>query len=311
MAEIELNQLKAFLLVAQKGGLVGAANRLKLTPSGISLRIKRLEQEIGIQLFERKPNKLLLTEQGQIFLGRVKRILDDLESAVSLPERNEGVWAGNVSIALGSDLQPFLAPRIAAFVKNHPTVKLSLSARESTTTLQLVQDDEVDIGIGRFAAVPPGLRKTHLFFTALKAIYPKNHPLSAYKKPSLRDLSLHALILLPPRSATRRAMDKTFSSNGIELRRVIEAGGCFGIKQLVQLNLGVGLVHDICMVTDKDRDLHVIDVSNLFPKFEVSAIHKKSRHLTLVHKTFLDTLSDSLPPRLSKKASPQRGASRR
>jgi hypothetical protein len=43
---MELNQLKAFLLVAQKGGLVGAANRLKLTPSGISLRIKKLEREI-------------------------------------------------------------------------------------------------------------------------------------------------------------------------------------------------------------------------------------------------------------------------
>ena len=118
-------------------------------------------------------------------------------------------------------------------------------------------------------------------------------------------------IPLPPRSATRRAIDKMFSSNGIELRRVIEAGGCFGIKQLVQLNLGVGLVHDICMVTDKDRDLHVIDVSNLFPKFEVSAIHKKNRHLTLVHKTFLDTLSNSLPPRFSKKVPPHWGASRR
>ena len=306
---MELNQLRAFLLVGQKGGLIGAANRLKLTPSAISLRIKRLEHEIGAQLFERKPNKLLLTEQGRAFLTRVKRILDDLDSAVavSLPERNEGVWAGTVSIALGSDLQPFLAPRIAAFVKNHPTVKLSLSARESTTTLQLVLDDEVDIGIGRFATVPPGLRKTHLFFTALQAIYPKNHPLPAHKKPRLRDLSSHGLILLPPRSATRRAIDKAFSSNGIELKRVIEAGGCFGIKQLVQLNLGVGLVHDICMVTDKDRNLHAIDVSHLFPRFEVSAIHKKSRHLTLPQKTLIEALYKPLAPGTVKQApSPKR-----
>jgi DNA-binding transcriptional LysR family regulator len=293
---MEINQLKAFVLVAQKGGLVEAANRLKLTPSGISLRIKRLEHEIGTQLFERKPNKLILTEHGQVFLTRVKRILDDLESAVSLPERNEGMWAGNVSIALGSDLQLFLAPRIAAFLQNHPTVKLSLSARESTTTLQLVLDDEVDIGIGRFAAVPPSLRKTHLFFTALQAIYPKSHPLSVYRKPTLGDLVSHGLILLPPRSATRRAIDKTFSNNGIEMKRVIEAGGCFGTKQLVKLHLGVGLVHDICMVTEQDRDLHVIDVSNLFPKFEVSAVYKKSRHLSLAHKALIETLSKSLAP---------------
>lgn len=88
---MELNQLKAFVLVAQKGGLIEAANRLKLTPSGISLRIKRLEHEIGICLFERKPNKLILTEEGRAFLTRVKRILDDLESAVCLPERTEGM----------------------------------------------------------------------------------------------------------------------------------------------------------------------------------------------------------------------------
>lgn len=177
-------------------------------------------------------------------------------------------------------------------MQSHPTVKLSLSARGSTTTLQLVLND-VDIGIGSFAAVPPTLRKTHLFFTALQAIYPKAHPLSVHRKPTLADLASHGLILLPPRSATRRAIDKTFSKNGIEMKRVIEAGGCFGTKQLVKLHLGVGLVHDICMVTDKDRDLHVIDVGNLFPKFEVSAIYKKSRHLTLPQKTLIETLSES------------------
>jgi len=301
---MELNQLKAFFLVAQKGGLVGAANRLKVTPSGISLRIKRLEREIGASLFDRKPNKLILTERGQVFLTRVKRILDDLESAVSLPERDEGAYSGNVSIALGSDLQPFLAPRIAAFVQSHPTVKLSLSARDSTSALQLVMDDEVDIGIGRFAAVPPSLQKTHLFFTALQAIYPKDHPLLLFKKPTLRDLGSHALILLPPRSATRRAIDKTLATGGVETKRIIEAGGCFGIKQLVKLHLGIGLVHDICMITDKDRDLHVIDVSHLFPKFEVCVIHKKNRNLTLAQKTLVETLLKPRTPRLRKRRNP-------
>ena len=201
-----------------------------------------------------------------------------------------------MSLALGSDLQLFLAPRIAAFVQRYPTVKLSLSARDSTTTLQLVLNDEVDIGIGRFAAVPASLRKTHFFFTALQAIYPKSHPLSLRRKPTLTDLASHGLILLPPRSATRRAIDKTFSTHGIEIKRVIEAGGCFGTKQLVKLHLGVGLVHDICMA-DKDGDLRVIDVGNLFPKFEVSAIYKKSRHLTLAQKTLIATLAKSLRSR--------------
>jgi DNA-binding transcriptional LysR family regulator len=232
----------------------------------------------------------------------VKRILDDLEAAVSLSEGDERVCSGNVSIALGSDLQPFLAPRIAAFVQNHPTVKLSLSARDSTSALQLVMDDEVDIGIGRFAAVPSSLRKTHLFFTALQAIYPKNHPLSFSKKPTVRDFASHALILLPPRSATRRAIDKTLATAGVETKRIIEAGGCFGIKQLVKLHLGIGLVHDICMITDKDRDLHVIDVSHLFPKFEVFVIHKKNRNLTLAHKTLIETLSQSRGPSFQKEA---------
>ena len=293
--EMELRQLRAFLLVAQKGGLGNAAHKLKLTPSGVSLRIKRLEREVGINLFERRPNKLMLTDDGKVFLTRVNRALGDLESAVSLIQDNKGVCAGNVSVALGSDLAVFFSPQIAAFVVNHPMVKLSLLAKSSPDTYELVLEDHVEIGIGRFTTVPPTLRKIRLFFSGLVAIYPKNHPLSVLKKLTLRHLASHSLILLPLRSATRHAINNVFLNKGAEMKTVIEVGGCSAIRQFVKLGLGVGLVHDVCISREKERDLHMCDVSNIFRKSEVSVVHRKSRHLTLAHKRLIEALSNARP----------------
>jgi LysR family transcriptional activator of nhaA len=59
---MNLDRLKAFCLVAQNGGLLRAAQKLKLSPATVSLRLKHLEADVGVQLFERRPNKLLLTE---------------------------------------------------------------------------------------------------------------------------------------------------------------------------------------------------------------------------------------------------------
>ena len=298
---MELSQLTTFLLVARGNGLRHASHRLQLSLPAVSLRIKQLERDIGTRLFERKPNKLLLTEKGRLFLDQVERILKDLENSVASLHESESVCAGNISLALGGDMAVYLAPRIAGFVKNNPMVRVSVLSRSSPDTLELVLEGQVEIGIGRFKALPSTLKKTSLFTSGLVAISPKTHPLSKSLRLSLRDLASHSLIVLTHHSATRNAINHAFFKSGVELKTIMEAGGCLAIKQYVKLGLGVGLVHDICVLQDKDPHLKISDLRHLFGEWQVNLIHKKNQRLTLGHKKLIEVLSqtsDNSAPKL-------------
>src|SRR5918992_5318682 len=109
---MEVSQLKTFLLIARGGGLPHASKSLRLSTAAISQRLKRLEIEIGAKLFDRRPNGLVLTPNGKLFLSHAQRILEDLEKSVAMFREDQGVCAGSVSVALANDLAFFLAPYI-------------------------------------------------------------------------------------------------------------------------------------------------------------------------------------------------------
>ena len=125
---MNFSELKAFCLVANEGTLQHAAESLKLTPAAISLQIRRLEAEIGINLFERKPNKLLLTDAGRTFLNQTQRLLQDFERGVALVR---GGNSGTIVVTSGNDMAQFLSPRIAEFLKDNPLVNMSILTRSS------------------------------------------------------------------------------------------------------------------------------------------------------------------------------------
>ncbi|MEE9144554.1 MAG: LysR family transcriptional regulator [Candidatus Binatia bacterium] len=288
---MELRNLKAFYLVAKRGGLFRAAREMGVTPAALSLRLKHLELEIDVKLFERRPNRLVLTEDGSFFLNHVQRILEDIDNSVSLIHASKGTIAGNVSVALGGDIALVLAPYIAGFVKKNPQVRLRILSCSSPDTLELVLEDKVEVGIGRFQKLPRTLKKIHLFTSSLVAIYPKGHPLTDSEQLSLRDLASHGLIVLSYNSATKRLIDQVFFKSGLTMKTVIEAGSCFAIKKYVNLGLGVGLIHRRCLFGGKEQNLKISDLTHIFGQQEVSLIYKSNRHLMPAHKRFVEALS--------------------
>ena len=240
---MNFNELKAFCLVANQGTLQHAAQSLELTPGAISLQISRLEAEIGIKLFQRTPNKLLLTDAGRTFLNQTQRLLQDFERGVALVR---GGNTGAIVVTSGNDMAQFLAPRIAEFLKGNPLVNMSILTRSSPESLDLVLEGKADFGVGKFSKLPRSVTGVRLFTSGIAALYPRGHPLSRIKHLSLRDLIPYDLIVLPQNSATRGAIEKVFSSEGLEMKKFLEAGGCSVIREYVELRLGVGRVHEIC-----------------------------------------------------------------
>jgi DNA-binding transcriptional LysR family regulator len=291
---VEIKQLEALVLIARKAKLSHAAKALNLTSSGISLRLKRLETELAVNLFERRPNKLLLTESGRAFAEAVSGALDALDNAV-LTARSDGrPTQQTISLALSGDTALILGAPLAHFSREVTHLTLSILTRSSSEIIDLVLDDRVDFGIGRFARMPSRIQAVDLHLPhSLVAISPKHSRRLGPVRLRIDELASHPVIVLPPHSATRRVVDEKFRQSGLDMTMSMEASGCLAIKQFTKLGLGVGLVHDICLFPQERSGFDVRDLRHLFGQWQTTLIYKKSRPLSSLHQQMIGALADA------------------
>ncbi len=288
---MNLDRLKAFCLVGQNGGLLRAAQKLKLSPATVSLRLKHLEEEVGAQLFERRPNRLLLTDKGKLFLPQAQRILQQIDDSVASLREERGRCEGDVSVLVGSDMAHFFAPRIAKFVEQYPQVNLKILVNPSPDSLELLIGGQGDFAIGRFLKVPKSIATYPLFTSTIAAIYDREHSLAGRKRLSLRDLSSCGLIVTSRDSAIRRIVQRAFASHGLEMRTVLETGECSLISEYVRMKLGVGLVHETCVRGKLDPNVRGRDLKHLFGRLDVVLLYRKERLLSAAQRKFIEAIS--------------------
>jgi LysR family cyn operon transcriptional activator len=289
---MNLDHLKAFCLVGQSGGLLHAAQKLKLSPATISLRLKHLESEVGVPLFERRPNKLLLTDKGKWLLPQAQRILRQIDDSVASLREDRARCEGDVVVLVGSDMAHFFAPRMAKFVGNYPQVNLKILVSPSPESLELLVDGQGDFAIGRFLKVPKPIGTVPLFSSSIAAIYDRDHALARRKRISLPDLASCGLIVTSRYSAIRRIIEKAFIQQGLEMRTVLETGECSLISEYVKMRLGVGLVHEACIRGKLEANICARDLKYLFGRLDVVLIYRKDRLLTAAQRKFIEAISE-------------------
>jgi LysR family transcriptional regulator, low CO2-responsive transcriptional regulator len=272
---MDLEKLRTFSFVARHGSLLKAAKYLKITSPAISVQIKKLEGELGITLFHRRPNKLTLTERGQLLLNEATHVFEAVTRLEGAVYNDRSAYVGKLKIAVGSDLPKFFVPRIAAFSQKHPRLKITMLSRPSAEALSLLLEGAVDVAIGWFPKVPRGIQKARLFSSQMRLVVPSNHPLSRKKRISLSDVARFRIILHTSTAAARRIVDSAFHTNGIEMDNSLEVGTCESIIDFVQLGLGIGFVHEICLPAERTK-IRSIDMRREFGSIDVSIIYKKA-----------------------------------
>src|SRR5262249_37752795 len=148
MIEFTSRQLRAFLLVAQHHNFSRAAEALFITPSGLSLLIRELENQVGFRLFDRTTRHVALTGEGNQLLSVVGRSLEDLESALSRIGQTAKAASQSISIGASSLLAVNVLPQaIREFRLQRPDVRIQLFDGDFPTVLQRVEAGSLDIGL--------------------------------------------------------------------------------------------------------------------------------------------------------------------
>jgi DNA-binding transcriptional LysR family regulator len=139
----KLSGLEVFVQTAVTESFVGAGRALGLTPSAVSKSISRLEERVGVRLFQRSTRSVRLTSEGQVFLDRCRRIMGEIEVAENELAAMSGKPRGRLKVGLplagGLPL-----PVISAFMKAHPDIELDL---DITDRVADVIDEGLDVVI--------------------------------------------------------------------------------------------------------------------------------------------------------------------
>jgi DNA-binding transcriptional LysR family regulator len=152
---LDVAAVRAFLTVAETGGVTRGATQLNLTQSAVSLQIKRLEEAFGRPLFERTGRGVTLTAHGEQLLDYARRLLAANDEAWS--RMTEGAAAGEVSLGSPDDLLYPHVPRVMSDVaRTHPQVRVRLQSGQTMTLKERFARGELDVILTTEAEVGAG-----------------------------------------------------------------------------------------------------------------------------------------------------------
>ncbi len=265
MRNLTFKQFDAVAAIARRGSVARAARELHLTPAALTARLRQIESELGLLLFDRTPDGLRPTEAGRAMLATVERVDALVADCIGRLAALRGLEGGRVGVAVVSTAKYF-APRIvAAFSARHPRIEIRLFIGNRAETIARLRDYDADFAI--MGRPPPGLRvvKEVLGEHPLVFIVPPTHPLIGRRDIPLHDLAEERFIVREEGSGTRAAFAALFEQEGaVQPAFGLEIGSNETIKQAVIAGLGIALIsaHTIEAEVDSGR-LAILDVSGM------------------------------------------------
>lgn len=142
---MDLQHLRSFVAIAEEGHLTRASERLHTSQPAISAQIKALEEELGVRLFDRTPRGMSLTPQGELLLGRARRILGDSEDLLRQARELRGEVLGCLRIGLNTDARYLRVASLHALLRErHPRLELHFLPGMSVEHIAAVRVGKLD-----------------------------------------------------------------------------------------------------------------------------------------------------------------------
>jgi DNA-binding transcriptional LysR family regulator len=281
---LDLRKLRAFQHVAEFGNLRQAATRLGVTVSAVSFSIQRLEKELGIALFDRLPNRMVLTPAGRRMAGASGAMFREI-NAVLASLAQPSTPQGSLTMAVSTDIGWYITPQLKAFSALYPDVALKVFVQRSSEALALVSRGDVELAIGRFRALEPSpdraapaayksLSIQPLVQTGFSLVCPPRHPLLRQRNAlSIDAIAEYTLVMIGQHNSARRIIESAFLNVGGLPKTIIEAINCRQVIDFVEAGLGVGIVHSMC-ATPKGCRLAATSLDHYYGLMLFSILYK-------------------------------------
>ena len=265
---MNFQQLRSVRETVRQGfNLTVVAEVLHTSQPGVSRQIRELEDELGIQLFDRAGKRLTgLTPPGATVLPIIERLLQEADNLRRAGQDFATQGRGTLTIAATHSQARYALPlAVRDFSNAHPQVALHLHQGTPQQIAQLLLAGEADIGVATEAlAEYPGLVALPCYQWTHSVIVPPGHPLADGAPLTLARLAQFPIITYEGGYTGRSHIDAAFARQGLSLNLVLSAMDADVIKTYVELGMGVGIIAAIAYDEQRDAHLASIDARHLF-----------------------------------------------
>lgn len=291
----DIHDLQAFVAVAERASFRQAAADLFISQSALSRRIEKLEDSLGVKLFERTTRRVQLTNVGQTFLVNVRTALDTLEDAVLGVADLAAHRTGTVTLAcVPSAVWHFLPDVLARFSARFPRIRVRVHDESAQDVLNLVLGGEADFGINFTGAENPEIVFEPIYVESYVLAMRRDHRLARRKTISWKETLDERYVSVAKSSGNRSVIDAALA--GIEKHPVIqcEVNHVSGVLALVEAGMGVAAVPGLSVLPGRQDG--IVGVPLVKPQINrtLGLISKRKHSMAPAARTLFEMLSDTL-----------------
>jgi LysR family cys regulon transcriptional activator len=265
---MNFQQLRSIREAARHGyNLTEVANVLCTSQPGVSRQMRELEDELGVEIFERNGKRLTgLSEPGKGILKIIERLLIEAENLQRAGLEYSSQTSGTLTVATTHTQARYVLPEVVqTFRVAFPDVRIALQQSAPEHIAEWVLSGKTDIGIATEGLSQfPDLVSFPCYSWSHLIVVPHGHPLLSQASVSLTDLAAYPLITYDTGFTGRSHIDAAFSNAGVKTNIVLTAMDSDVIKQYVSLGMGVGLLAAMAFEPERDLELRAINAEHLF-----------------------------------------------
>ena len=281
MKSISLTQLTYVLAVAQSRNFVKAARSCFISQPTLSMQIHKLEEELGVTLFDRSRKPVEPTAIGKKIIEQAQTVLQEACRIEEIIKLEKGEISGDFKLGIIPTLAPYLLPLfLESFTKSYPRVNLIVEELQTQQIIRLLRLDKIDAGVLVTPLNSNGIVERPLFNDPFVVYLAPNHPLHRLKKVSGSDLILDDIWLLNEGHCFRdQAIEICKRVKGLPKKNLeFESGNLETLKRLVDKNFGYTLVPSLAILEMSKTDLKkkVRFFKTPAPTREVSIVYSRS-----------------------------------
>src|SRR3984885_990874 len=292
---MEVHQLRYVCAIADTGNFSRAAERCKVAQPSLSQQVQKLEDDLGVKLFDRLGRSIRLTEAGRAFIPRARAILEQMDAPRTSAADKNADLRGSVTVGVIPTVAPYRMPGYASsFTKKFPDAKLRIIEDTTSVLVQGLRDLSIDVAI---LALPLRHKVLELFpirTEPLFAVLRKNHPRARAKSLALKDLRGESFVMLRDGHCFRDLSLDTCTRARITPNIAFESGQFSSLLGMVAAGVGVSLIPE--MAIDRNVNCRYVRLSDAQATRTIVAAVVRGRSFNRVQQAFLSGITSKAAP---------------
>jgi DNA-binding transcriptional LysR family regulator len=252
---LELQQLQCFIAVLEEGGFKRATARLGITQPALSYQIKRLEEELGVQVFRRGPAGITPTDAGRILLDHAHHVIAAVREAHQAVRELSGGVTGEIRIGAVKCIGQYFLPGVLMQIRaKHPGVRPKLLYKDSEELLEALLANKVEVALVVDPAPDERLAFTPVFDEQISLVSGRGHRFYGRATVDVAELKDVTFVALAPHVSAGALAKRYLDRQGISLTPTLTAEDIETVKHMVESGMGVAFLPDFATADDVTRD---------------------------------------------------------